>query len=200
MIATLCACTHSAPVGAHPLTGCVLLYLHQHHCTPDNLPHGNKRQVTCWQHFNGWYTTTSQKWAALSSRLAGWPCHALIKFWAYWTEHAIANLGAGMRFPPLLGSFKIMPIYDDFGPWKYHAQETMWYFGCFVCLHNQEKSEKLLVLQRSRQHFQQGRRTANLKGETTTPKRNKNFHNVIALIPSALHLSFIHTVHLENIH
>lgn len=87
------------------------------------------------------------------------------------------------------------------------AQQTTWYFGCFVCLHNQgknKKSEKLLVLQRASSIFSRAgeelTRFLNLKGETIMPKRNQNFHKAIALIPSEPHFSFIHTVHLENIH
>lgn len=67
-----------------------------------------------------------------------------------------------------------------------------------------KNSEKLLVLQRassiSSRAGGQLTRFLNLKGETTMPKRNKNFHKAIALIPSAPHPSFIHTVHLENRH
>lgn len=58
-----------------------------------------------------------------------------------------------------------------------------------------KKSEKLLVLQRassiSSRAGGQLSRFLNLKGETIMPKRNENFHKAIALIPSALHPSFI---------
>lgn len=58
-----------------------------------------------------------------------------------------------------------------------------------------KKSEKLLVLQRassiSSRAGGQLTRFLKLKGETIMPKRNQNFHKAIALIPSALHPSFI---------
>lgn len=75
---------------------------------------------------------------------------------------------------------------------------------CVSITKEKKKSEKLLVLQRASSISSRARgqltRFLNLKGETTMPKRNKNFHKAIALIPSAPHPSFIHTVHLENIH
>lgn len=115
------------------------------------------------------------------------------------TGESPANVQARMTFPSLTDMFKITPVDDSFGPWKHHAQWTTWYFGCFVCLHNQQgkkkKSEKLLVLQRassiSSRAGGQLIRFLNLKGETIMPKRNENFHKAIALIPSALHPSFI---------
>lgn len=73
-----------------------------------------------------------------------------------------------------------------------------------ITTEKKKKSEKLLVLQRASSIFSRAggqlTRFLNLKGETIMPKRNQNFHKAIALIPSAPHLSFIHTVHLENIH